>query len=258
MKERRSGDGAQLSSRSAVSVFILEHDPVIDAGLLSSLAGWTDQECERMRNFRHAGALSSYCLARVLARKAISPLSGMREEEILFSEGAQGKPFLEGAPAMRFNWSHASGCVALALSRDAELGIDIEARGRGDADEREIARRFFSKDEADWIEAGGQWGLRERFLSIFVQKESFLKMTGEGLSGSLEKAEALLSLPPRRSARSVLVYAGSSAGYIAAIRVSGTRPARFSFRSARFGPDSVFPGLEDFRSVMPLPALSGD
>jgi hypothetical protein len=130
MKERRSGDGAQLSSRSAVSVFILEHDPVIDAGLLSSLAGWTDQECERMRNFRHAGALSSYCLARVLARKAISPLSGMREEEILFSEGAQGKPFLEGAPAMRFNWSHASGCVALALSRDAELGIDIEARGR--------------------------------------------------------------------------------------------------------------------------------
>lgn len=258
MKGRRLGDAAELSSRNEVSVFILEHDPVIEPGLLSSLYGWTDAELKRMRNFRHSGARSSYCLARILARKAISTLSGIAEEEIVFSESEKGKPFLGGASSPRFNWSHAAGCVIMALSRDAEIGIDIEARGRSDADEREIARRFFSADEADWIEAGGEWGLRERFLSIFVQKEAYLKMTGEGLSGSLEKAEALLSLPPRRSARSVLFYAGKSAAYIAAIRASGMRPAGFSFKSSRFDSASDFPGLADFRSVMPLPALRND
>jgi phosphopantetheinyl transferase len=227
----------------AASVFILEHESELEAAWLEGLCPWPAAELARMRRFVQTAARTSYCLARLLTRTLVSAATGLARDDIVFSEAEKGKPYVAGNP-LRFNWSHAAGCVAVAISRQGEIGIDLEERGRSLADELEIARRFFSREEAAWIEAGGESGRGERFVSIFVQKEAFLKMTGEGLSGSLKEAKAFLSLPQLSGESSLLCYAGKDRDYITAVRLAGR--GRFDIRSARLDPASGLPGLTDF------------
>lgn len=229
-----------------VTVFILEHESRPDPEALEGLCRWTEGERERMRRFADPAARASYCLARALARSAISEATGRDRDGIAFSQPEAGKPFLPGDP-IQFNWSHAAGCVALALSPGTPLGIDVEELGRKRIDPLRIARRFFSRREAAWIEEGGEAGREERFVSLFVQKEAFLKMTGEGLSGSLEAAEARLSLPPASSETSLLGSFGGERKYLFAIRLAG--PGVFEPRAARFDPAAGFPPLSSFRSL---------
>lgn len=251
-EEREKGEAGEV-----VSVFALEHEPAIDPGILSSLYPWERGERERMASFKSPSALTSFCLARLLARKICAALCGKEEAELRFREAEGGKPYLDGRE-LSFNWSHAAGCALLAVSRSAELGVDVEGRSRDAGEDLSVARRFFSPAEASWIAEGGEAGRAERFLSIFVQKEAALKMTGEGLSGSLRDAPAFASLPPRSAGDSALFYAGGNSDYIAAVRARVDRPLRFLFSLARYrGAPEGFPGLAEFRPFRPFAPGNG-
>lgn len=233
---------------ATVSVYVLEHDEVLDSGLLSSLAPWREGEWRRMVEFRDSSARTSYCLARLLARKAIASVTGREEPGIDFLHGEQGKPYL-APPSPAFNWSHARGCVLLALSSRGDLGADIESRGRILSDYLDISRRFFAADEHEWVRAGGEGEGSERFLSLFVQKEAYLKMKGSGLSGSLPDAEASLRLPPHRTARAALFLAGASSGYLGAVVHGGPGAAEFRFYSSRFDPAAGIAPLGEWARI---------
>ncbi len=249
---REEGDE---SGAETVSVFVLEHERAIDPGILSSLHPWESGDRERMARFKSPSALTSFCLARLLARKICASLCGKGESDLRFREAEGGKPYLEGRE-LSFNWSHAAGCVLLAVSRRAELGADVEGRSRDAGEDLSIARRFFSPAEASWIEEGGEEGRSERFLSVFVQKEAALKLTGEGLSGSLREAPAIASLPPRLAGGSALFYAGRNSDYLAAVLASAARPLRFLFNIAQMR-GGGFPGPGEFTPFRPFAPEKG-
>lgn len=73
-----------------------------------------------------------------------------------------GKPFIAGAP--HFSLSHSGNCAAAAIS-SSPVGIDIEAMRPAP---ESVARRLSARDDRD-------------FFRIWTLKESFVKMTGEGL-----------------------------------------------------------------------------
>jgi len=208
-----------LPDAEKILVLILEHESALGDDRLLGLLDWSPDELERMGRFKHQGAKTSWCLSRRLLRDALSELCGIRDATRRLEYGEFGKPFIGGCD-MRFNWSHAEGCIALALTQCGEIGIDIEGAWRHRGDYLDIARDYFLESEREWI--GSELGTAswERFLSLFVQKEAWLKATGTGLSASLAEAPAALELPPSRSPGRVLAEVGRVGRYFLAVDAS--------------------------------------
>ncbi len=200
-------------------MLVLEHEGSLGDDRLLSLADWSPEERERMARFRHQGAKTSWCLSRRLLRDALSDLEGIPDANRRLELGEYGKPFIRGC-AIRFNWSHANGCLALALAADREIGIDIEGAGHPRGDYLGIARSLFGDQEREWIEQEPGEASWERFLSLFVQKEAWLKATGRGLSQPLVEAPAGLALPPAQSTGRMLLEVGRRSRYFLAVDAS--------------------------------------
>lgn len=97
--------------------------------------------------------------------------------------GLNGKPECEGA---YFNLSHSDDTVLCAVS-DIPVGCDIE---KVTDVPLEVADRYFSERERRYIdEAQNLPEVNRRFFRLWTMKESYLKMTGEGMDISPERIE---------------------------------------------------------------------
>lgn len=104
---------------------------------------------------------------------------------IPFSEGApilrteRGKPYFLGA-ALSFSITH-SGDFWICATGENAVGVDLQ-------DERickkeSIARRFFHPVEQQFLRKGG-W---EPFFAVWAAKESYVKLTGEGITSRFSR-----------------------------------------------------------------------
>ncbi len=108
---------------------------------------------------------------------------GLREEYGLesapdFGFGPHGKPFLPDHPEIHFSLSH-TGSAALCALDGSPVGADIETlrqRGLG-----HLLPAFGAREQAE-ITGAADPGLR--LLWFWTRKESFLKLTGQGLTGT--------------------------------------------------------------------------
>lgn len=102
-------------------------------------------------------------------------LSG-KEERVGFC--GNRKPYLMDHPEIHFNLSH-SGTMVMAAFADREIGCDIEKNGKADF---RVARRFFHEaEQADLEQQPDLDAKTDRFYRYWTLKESFLKVTGEGM-----------------------------------------------------------------------------
>jgi 4'-phosphopantetheinyl transferase len=83
------------------------------------------------------------------------------------------------------------------VSLHAEIGVDAEWLGRP-CDAAELARRFFSPDEARSLEALSETERHDRFFRYWTLKESYVKARGLGLSIPLDRFSILLDEEPLR------------------------------------------------------------
>lgn len=98
------------------------------------------------------------------------------------SYGPHGKPEL---PDIYFNLSHSHDYVVCAIS-DKPVGCDIEKVGKS----REgVAERFFTEKERMYLSTFEEKDRLNEFYRIWTVKESYLKMTGEGLAFGLNRIE---------------------------------------------------------------------
>ena len=153
------------------------HEEALYAAAYAAASPQRREKTQRLR-FADDRALSlgAEALLRYALRQAgyTGPLT--------FTYGPQGKPRLpEGAP--QFSLSHAGDYVLCALG-PCEVGCDIEKIGPADL---ALARRFFCPEEAAAI-AGGPTPQAQSvlFYRYWTLKESFLKVTGQGLSLPLD------------------------------------------------------------------------
>lgn len=114
---------------------------------------------------------------------------GVAAQDLDLSRDRRGRPCL--GPAHRghdTSWSHSGEGLLMALGQGVRLGCDLEwARPRPRA--LELARRYFSPAEADWLQRlSGP--LRERvFVRIWCAKEAMLKAHGRGIAFGLHRLE---------------------------------------------------------------------
>jgi len=96
--------------------------------------------------------------------------------------GINGKPETH---AICFNLSHSNDLVICAVSEN-DIGCDIEKISTATLS---IAKRFFTENEFKYIESFSGKDADNEFYRLWTAKESFIKMTGEGLSRPLKSFE---------------------------------------------------------------------
>ena len=104
---------------------------------------------------------------------------GLSERSIEYEIGNWGKPALKYHPEIHFSLSH-SGDYAICSIGDRPVGNDIEYVKQG---RLKVADRFFAKEEQDWLYAAAdEQEQTKRMFRIWTMKESFMKVTGRGMS----------------------------------------------------------------------------
>lgn len=108
-------------------------------------------------------------------------------KEVSIVRGEHGKPRL-AAPldgtGLCFNLSHSGGWLAIAVARGLEVGVDIEGE-RKLKRAADLAQRYFTRPEADWIAGLDGEEQTQAFLAQWTAREALVKATGTGLAGAL-------------------------------------------------------------------------
>ncbi len=131
---------------------------------------------EKVNTFRLRKDKNLSLGAGLLLDYALSPY-GLREQDMRYGAGENGKPFFKNAPTLHFSLSH-SGTKALLALGDSEVGCDAEEITAADL---KIAARFFHPEEYAALLAAPADRQNEAFFRLWTLKESFIKMTGDGL-----------------------------------------------------------------------------
>lgn len=181
----RDGFAIEGDWRNDVIVVHLAMDGLGSRDFASLLQILDDAEQEHAARFHFDADRHSYIAAHGLLRLLIGAWTGRPAAQLAFNAGPYGKPGLVRGGAA-FNLSHTRGMVAVAISPQGDVGVDVEQSGASRDPELDIADRWFSPDEVAQIGAEAEDAdKRERFMRIWNLKEAVIKATGRGLSQEL-------------------------------------------------------------------------
>jgi 4'-phosphopantetheinyl transferase len=138
--------------------------------------------------FHFAKDRNRYVVGRGLLRQLLGKYLRQEPAGLEFSYGPFGKPSLSGPNAssgLSFNLAHSAGLVMYAISKQRNLGIDVELIKPESAGE-DIARRYFSSLEVRDLLALPPEARVQAFFHCWTRKEAYLKATGMGLQTPLD------------------------------------------------------------------------
>lgn len=147
-----------------------------------------------------------------------------------------GKPRIDPAwhPApLTFNLTHSRGRALVAVSREREVGVDVE-RLRRDLPMERLAARFFSPREIAALRDTPEEIRPAAFFACWTRKEAYVKARGTGLFGGWPLQSFAVSVEPGagpvaleipghegEAARWGLESLDAGPGYAAAVAVEG-------------------------------------
>lgn len=144
----------------------------------------SDEKRARIARFRvHEDKLRSL-FAEVIAKNELSKELNCDIEDIEFEKNKYGKLKLKEDRNIYFNISH-SGDYAIVGISDSEVGIDIEIYKDAKHEIIDLAKRYYTEDEYNWILSFDESERIKAFYKIWTLKESYVKFAGKGLSISL-------------------------------------------------------------------------
>ena len=155
-----------------------------DEAYEADLARLPPQRYEKAMTYRFLSDRKRCVRAYMLLWEGLSREYGA-ENAPLFDILSHGKPVLRGFPDLHFSLSHSGNAVLCALDRHP-VGADIEMIRRRNL---EHLLSVFSDRERASIEQAASPELC--FTRLWTRKESYLKLTGEGLTGT----KALREIP---------------------------------------------------------------
>jgi 4'-phosphopantetheinyl transferase len=138
-------------------------------------------ERERASRFKFPAPRNQFLISRALLRRALGRYLRIEARAIHFRTTGNGKPELAESCDLRFNLSHTEGVTVFAVARHRQVGVDVE-RIRQDTNAMELAERFFSRQEVEWLRSQPVAQHIPSFFSCWTAKEAYIKAQGEGLS----------------------------------------------------------------------------
>jgi len=205
-------------------------------------------ERKRAAAFRFPHDRVRYIVRRGILRTILGAYLNADASALSFAYGPFGKPLIQGPQdyaSIRFNVSHRQGMALYALSRDQDLGVDIEfPHSIPEADQ--ISERFFSTQENAVFLSLPLHQRQEAFFRCWTRKEAFIKAIGEGFSFPLHcfdvafedgTKSALLSIKgnAERASRWILQDLRPAPNYVGALAIEGRH---WNIRCRHFEPNS--------------------
>jgi len=183
-------------------------------------------ERQRAAYHHHARHQRRFVAGRGVLREVLGRYLRLDPGRIVFRYGPYGKPELASTegPPLHFSVAHSGPVAVYALTRDARAGIDVE-RIRHDVPHRDIAARFFARDECRALDALAEPARTTFFFVCWTQKEAVGKAVGEGLGFSLRP----LVVGDTATASAWWLHSFAAApGYVASVAAHG-RPATVTY-----------------------------
>ena len=125
-----------------------------------------------------------------MLRVLLAALLHVSPHEVLFAQSHHGKLLLSGntKTGIAFNVAHSGQVILVALSADADVGVDVEAT-RPLPDALALAERFFAPAEAATLAGLPETERPALFLRLWTRKEALLKALGTGIGEGLATCE---------------------------------------------------------------------
>ena len=112
---------------------------------------------------------------RAAAYRLLGELTG---GEVVVEHDDKGAPYLPDHPELSVSISHCRTAVAVAVSPEGRVGIDVECRRKiGDG----LLERVCTADEQAAVRAAADPTMA--FLQLWTRKEAVLKLRGTGIQG---------------------------------------------------------------------------
>jgi len=172
-----------------ILIWFIEPETIQDPARLSRFLQWlSPEERAQHQRFRFDKHRHTYLVSHALMRGALSLSTQVEPAQFAFKTNAYGKPFVV-APTqhqtVNFNLSHTDGLAAIAISKDTELGVDVENKHRQDLTQ-ELAEHFFAPEECQAVAQYSEHERAIKMLEFWTLKESYIKAVGQGLSIALD------------------------------------------------------------------------
>ena len=169
-----------------IHLYLASPDDITDPGLLAQYeALLSDDEKSRLNNFHYEHHRHLYLITRALVRTTLSEYVDVKPASWDFGKNRYGKPFISQPSTkwvLKFNISHTKGLVICAITRDFEIGVDIEDRQRSTRSAFSSLFSYFSAEEIAELEALSSEQQKHRFFEHWTLKEAYIKARGAGFA----------------------------------------------------------------------------
>lgn len=191
-------------------------------------------EIARAKRYKFPQDSMRYSVGRSICRLMLSRYLNIQAKDLVFQYNRYDRPYISSSlnyDNFNFNISHSENRFLLAVSKERDIGIDIE-KVRCNFDCLEIAKGFFSTSEIALLETLPPAERELGFITCWTQKEAYIKAQGMGLSLDFDSFD--VSLDPKRPAKLLSVQNDPSQvskwklhtfppfdGYVSTIAVEG-------------------------------------
>lgn len=148
----------------------------------------------RADRFRFDSDRRKFCVARASLRLILARYLKVKPGRLKIDTGEYGKPYFADQNAtqgLRFNLSHSHQLALMAITRDREVGVDVEYM-RPNFVSDEVAGHFFSPAEAQELRSLPFELKTQSFFNCWTRKEAYIKARGEGLYCALDQFDVSL------------------------------------------------------------------
>lgn len=191
-------------------------------------------ELARANKFHFDEHRKRFIVRRGILRTLLGSYLDIEPNQLQFDYNSRGKPALKksgGGDRLRFNLSDSQGMALYAVTRDRDLGVDLE-HIRPMKDAEQLVKRFFSDREYAEFSQLDRERQEVTFFTCWTRKEAYIKAIGEGLSLPLDRFE--ISISPEEPAKLLSIQGDAqlaegwllqdlkpASGYAAALAVAG-------------------------------------
>lgn len=166
-------------------------DQITDPALLKRYKSLlSDDELAQMPRFYFARHRHQFLLTRALIRTTLSRYFPVEPEAWRFEKNGFGKPgisFPDNQWPVRFNLSHCDGLILCGITRDHDIGVDVEDALRSTRAAFDGLSSYFSASEIAALARLPEDQQKQRFFDYWTLKESYIKARGMGLAIPLDK-----------------------------------------------------------------------
>jgi 4'-phosphopantetheinyl transferase len=164
----------------------LDADAQADCGDRWPLSAGERTRAARLRDPVARRRFTARC---AFVRRVLGAASGVSPGDVTLIYGAHGKPEMAHSSALRFNQAHSENILALALTFNRDVGIDVEVvRLRPDL--ADVAKDSFAPEEWDFLRARPASERTAAFYRRWTRNEAVAKAAGSGIASGAPRANA--------------------------------------------------------------------